>query len=503
MKLSAEASAEDALWALPASAIAGLIARREISAREVCEVVLARIEALDPVLHAFATTTPDLALNAAGAVDRALAARAPLGPLAGVPFSVKDLILTDGVRTAMGSPLYRDFVPTQDDIAVDRMKAAGALMIGKTVTSEFGYTASGRNPLGPAVLNPWNDAVTPGGSSAGAAVAVATGMAPVALGSDGGGSIRIPASCCGVVGFKPSMGRVPLYPGCRNERLPGSSSFESVEHIGPLSRTVADAVLMFDAIAGPDPRDRHSRPREVSSWHELIRGDVRSLRIAYTPNWGYAAIDHRVRGLLDTAVLAFSEDLGCTVEEAAPDFADPSPHLPALEALETDLSGLRDLARGRHNELSPALVAVIERDWIAEEFTNAITMRKALCNRMAAFMETFDLIITPTLAVPPFAASIDDPEEIDGREVKPGDWAPFPIIANLTGQPAISLPAGLTSDGLPVGLQIIGRHLDDATVLRAASAFEAVRPWRHLWPDARGRHAAPSRSGEILAGAPS
>lgn len=477
-----------------AQQLARLIATRQISAREACDRVLQRIADFDPAVRAFATLTPEIARETADRVDAALGRGEELGPLAGVPFSVKDLIFTRGVRTTLGSPLYRDLVPDEDDIVVERMQAADAVMLGKTNTSELGFTATGSNPVFAPTRNPWHVGRTPGGSSAGAAVAVATGMGPLALGSDGGGSIRIPASFCGVVGFKPSMGRVPLYPGSRDERFPGSSSFESVEHIGPITRTVADAALMLDVIAGPDPRDRHSRPREVASWHAGLSRPLARLRIAYSPDWGFAAVDPQVKTIVARAIAVFETELGCLVEETSPGFGDPGPWLPALEALETDLTGLRRLVEASSDPVSPVVTAMLEERWTAEQLCDAVTSRKALFNCMARFMAHFDLLVTPTLAVLPFSAETDDPADIAGRAVRPGDWAPFPVIANLTGQPAISIPAGWTDDGLPVGLQIIGRHLDDSTVLRAAAAFEAVRPWAHRWP--------PLQAGALLAAAP-
>lgn len=470
------------LWRETAGELVRLITTKQISAREVCEATIDHIETFDPSCRAFATPTPDIARAAAALVDAALARGDHPGPLAGVPFSVKDLIFTRGVRTTLGSPLYRDLLPDEDDIVVERMTAAGAVMLGKTNTSELGFTASGSNPIFPSTCNPWNAGHTPGGSSAGAAVAVATGMGPLALGSDGGGSIRIPASFCGVVGFKPSMGRVPLYPGSRDERFPGASSFESVEHIGPMTRTVRDAALMLDVIAGPDPRDRHSRPREIASWRATLSGRLAPLRIAYSPDWGFAAVEQQVKTIVAKAVAVFETELGCSVEETSPGFRDPGPWLPALEALETDLPGLRRRVEASPDRVSPVVTAMLEQPWTAEQFCDALTARKALCNCVARFMDRFELLITPTLAVSPFPAGIDDPAEIAGCAVRPGDWAPFPVIANLTGQPAISVPAGWTDDGLPVGLQIIGRHLDDATVLRAAAAFEEARPWAHRWP---------------------
>lgn len=468
---------------LDAVTLARRIRARELSAVEVTEAALTRMETTEPHLHAFCTPAPELARETARAIERRIMAGDDVGPLAGVPVGIKDLVATKGLRTAMGSPLYRDFVPDEDDIVVERLKAAGAVIVGKTNVPEFGYSGVGHSPIAPTTRNPWNLALTPGGSSAGSGASVAAGVTPFAIGSDGGGSVRIPSAHCGLVGVKASMGRVPLYPGCRDERYPGVSSWESLEHIGPMSRTVADAALMLSVIAGPDPRDRLSGPAADFSWTEAARaGSLKGKRIAYSADWGYAAVDPEVRRVVGEAVRVFETELGCTVEAADPGWADPYETFWALVALETDLRGLREMARGHRHEMSPHLVAFLDRNWTAEEFTDAITARKALCNRMWRFMQSYDLILTPTLAVPPFPVHTQGPEIIDGRMVAPTQWLCFTFPMNMTGQPAATVPAGFTQDGLPVGLQIIGRHLDDHGVLQACAAFEAARPWRDQWP---------------------
>ena len=441
------------------------------------------MDALEPTLHAFCTPTPELALAMAARVDATIAAGEEVGLLAGVPIGVKDLICTKGIRTASGSPAYADFIPDEDDIVVERAVAAGAVILGKTNVPEFGYSGVGHNPVFETTRNPWNPALTSGGSSAGSGAAVASGMCPLAFGSDGGGSIRIPAAHCGLVGVKASMGRVPLYPGCRDERYPGVSGWESLEHIGPMSRTVADAALMLSAIAGPDARDRHSLPDEGVGWIEAARaGDLRGLHVAYSADWGYAPVDPAVRRIVGEAARAFGDDLGCVVEEAHPGFPDPAEAFWALVALETDLAGMRAMVETYGDRMSPHVVALVTRRWTAEDFSAATIARKGVVNAMWRFMRRYDLVLTPTLAVPPFAVHMQGPEKIDGRPVPSAAWLAFTFPLNLTGQPAASVPAGFTEDGLPVGLQIIGRHLDDRTVLRAAAAFEAVRPWRDRVP---------------------
>jgi aspartyl-tRNA(Asn)/glutamyl-tRNA(Gln) amidotransferase subunit A len=475
-------TADNEICRMDALTLAARIRDKEISAIEVTEAVLRRLATLEPHLHAFCTPTPEVARAAAKAVDAKLAAGEDAGAVGGVPVGIKDLVATKGILTVMGSPLYRDFIPEEDDIVVERLKEAGAVIIGKTNVPEFGYSGVGHNPVFPTTRNPWNLALTPGGSSAGSGASVASGVAPFAIGSDGGGSIRIPAAHSGLYGFKASMGRVPLYPGCRDERYPGASGWESLEHVGPMSRTVADAALMLNVIAGPDPRDRYSIPAADYDYIEAAKGGIGGLRIAYSEDWGYAAVDPEVRRVVREAVAVFERDLGCVVETADPGWEDPSGIFWALVVADTDLTGLRRMMKGHEREMSPHLVDLLQRPWTAEQFTDARIGRQKICNIMWRFMAKYDLLLTPTLAVPPFPINVQGPEVIEGRMRHWGDWLCFTFIANMTGQPAASIPAGFTGDGLPIGLQIIGRHLDDRTVLRASGAFEAARPWADRWP---------------------
>jgi len=465
---------------MDAVTLAAHIRAKRVSPLEVIDAVLARMERLEPHLHAFCTPTPELARTEARRIEAEIMAGRPSGPLAGVPLSHKDLILTKGVRTASGSLAYKDFVPDEDDIVVERLRAAGAIMIGKTNVPEFGYSPTGHNPAFETTRNPWNLALTPGGSSAGAAAAVAAGVGPLATGSDGGGSVRIPASFCGLYGLKASMGRIPLYPGARDERFPGVSGWESLEHIGPITRTVADAALMMSVAAGPDMRDRHSLPRADFDWIECMRGELRGTRVAYSADWGYAAVDPEVRRIVARAVSVFERDLGCVVEEANPGWADPLSAFFAIMMAESDLRGMREMAR--KVPMSGHLVDALMRPWTAEDFTDANMTRKSVARTMARFMARYDLLLTPTLAVPPFAIHMQGPEKIEGRYVRPAEFLAFTFPINLTGQPAASVPAGWTADGLPVGLQIVGRHLDDPMVLRASAAFAAASPWHDKRP---------------------
>jgi aspartyl-tRNA(Asn)/glutamyl-tRNA(Gln) amidotransferase subunit A len=324
--------------------------------------------------------------------------------------------------------------------------------------------------------------MTPGGSSAGSGVAVATGMAPLALGGDGGGSVRIPAAHCGVYGLKASMGRVPLYPGCRDERYPGLSSWESLEHIGPITRTVDDAALLMSVLAGPDPRDRHSLPAGDVDWPTATRGGIAGMRVAFSADFGYLAVDPEVREIATRAAEVFATDLGCTVEHADPGWSDPFADFWSLVVADSDLTGMRALAAEHGSEMAPNVVAMLAQSYTAEQFTDANIARQRLVNRMWRFMADHDLLLTPTLAVPPFPVHVQGPEVIDGRMVSSAAWLGFTFPMNMTGQPAASVPAGFTAAGLPVGLQIVGRHLADGDVLRASAAFEQAAPWADRWP---------------------
>lgn len=472
------------LASLDAVTLASLVRERKVSPVDVVEAVLRRQDELEPQLHAFCTPTAELARETARQQAAELAAGRLLGPLAGVPVAIKDLISTRDIRTAGGARAYADFVPDEDDIVVERLRAAGAILVGKTNVFELGYGAVGHNPVFPTTRNPWAPELTSGGSSAGSAVAVATGMAPIALGSDGGGSIRIPAALCGVAGFKASMGRVPLYPGCRDERYPGFSGWESIEHIGPLARTVADIALVMSVIAGPDPRDRLSIPCCDVDWRLAGPADISGLRVAFSADYGYAAVDPEVRAIAARAARVFERELRCHVEARDPGFADSAAAFEAIVAMETDLSGMRAQLQADRQAYSPELAQMVEREWRATEFTDAIIQRKRVANVMWRFMQRYDLLLTPTVAVPAFPVGIAGPPAIAGRPVPVQGWTPFAYILNFTGQPAISVPAGFTEAGLPVGLQICGPRLGDALVLRAAAAFESVAPWAHRWPPA-------------------
>jgi aspartyl-tRNA(Asn)/glutamyl-tRNA(Gln) amidotransferase subunit A len=469
---------------LGAAEIARQVKAGLLSPVDVVETALSIQQRINTSLHAFCTPTPEAAKEAARTLEARIRRGHDVGALAGVPVAIKDLVSTKGVRTTYGSKLYEDFIPDADDIVVERLKAADAIVVGKTNTSEFGYGGFGHNPVFPTTRNPWNLSLTPGGSSAGSAAAVASRICPIAIASDGGGSIRLPAAFSGLVGIKASMGRVPVWPGCRDPRFPGVSGWESIEHIGPLARSVRDAALMLDVIAGPDSRDRLSIPNEGVGWTVAASQPLRKLglKIAYCPDWGGIRVDRRVRALVDRAVRRFETDLDCVVTIEKTPIGDFIDCFRAIVALETDIVGLRALSAQRESDLSPSVRALLSKSWAAESFTTAITARKKAVQAMTQFMSHFDLLLTPTVPVLPFAADLAGPGMIESETVADDAWTPALYPANLTGQPAASVPAGWTDQGLPVGLQIIGRHLADRTVVAAAAAFEACQPWIEKLP---------------------
>ena len=462
----------DDLCTLSALALRGRYRRRDLSPVEVTEATLARIDRLNPALNAFITVTPDLALVQARAAERAYARGGTPGPLAGIPISIKDLTPTKGIRTTRGSLLNSDWVPTEDAPFVERVSAAGAVMLGKTNTPEFGWKGdSGNRVVGP-THNPWCHGRTAGGSSGGGAAAVAAGLGPLAQGSDGAGSIRIPGAFCGIVGFKPSFGLVPQYP---------ASAVGDLSHLGPMTRTVRDAALLLDAVAGADPRDRLSWSSGIDHL-AACEGGVRGLRLAWSATLGYAPLEPAVGDAGEAAARRF-EDLGCTVAAVDPGLPNPWEELDAIWSAgmagmhHTDLEQVRAL-------IDPGRLALVERGrgLRADAVAAARGRRNAYVDGMRRFMADYDLLLTPTLPITAFAAGDDHPGTVAGVPTGYLSWTPFTYPFNLTGQPAISLPAGLV-DGLPVGLQLVGRWHDDATVLRAAAAFEAIAPWADRWPD--------------------
>ncbi|MBE0480024.1 MAG: amidase [Dehalococcoidia bacterium] len=454
---------QDICWK-DAVELAGDVRTRRVSPLEVVRHVLDRIERLNPVINAYVTVCAESALAEATKAEEAVMRKREIGPLHGIPVSFKDLIHTAGIRTTLGSRLFADLVPGEDAVLVARLKQAGAIVLGKTNTPEFGYKPLTENPLFGITRNPWNLDRTPGGSSGGAAAAVAAGLGPLAVGNDGGGSIRIPSSCCGVFGLKPHLGRIPRYPA-----FAGS---EIITHEGPITRTVRDAALMLDIMAGPHWGDCFSLPATGTVFSEFVGRGVKGLRFAWSSDLGYAEVDPEVRRICESAALTFA-GMGAVVEEASPGFLNNEKHIGTLFGVDglTALSDLGELEQfaDRLDPLTHVMLLVSAQVSVMD-YVRAMFARREISVAMGRFLQTYDLLLTPTLALPPLPVGYPDAAGF----LK---WIPFTFPFNLTGQPAASVPAGWTADGLPVGLQIVGRAHDEATILRAASAFEEAQPW--------------------------
>jgi amidase len=463
---------------VPATTLQRLYRSRKVSPLEVMQAVLARIDAVNPRVNAYVTVARDQALAAAKRATGALGRRgASLGPLHGVPVSIKDLTPTKGIRTTWGSKIFEHHVPDEDALYVTRLKEAGAIVVGKTNTPEFGAGGNTFNAVFGATRNPWNTALTCGGSSGGAAVALATGMGPLAQGSDLGGSLRTPAAFCGVVGFRTSPGLIPVYP--------ADLGWDSLSVTGPMARTVGDVALMLSVMAGPDDRAPLSYDVDTRRFPAAVRRpSVKGWRAAWTPDLnGLIPVDEEVAAVAERATDVF-RSLGVRVERACPDFGEVNEIVLATR-------GLGMVAR--HAEKLAQWEPVMQRGLVwnikqglsltPEQIGRGETLRTRLWQRVRAFMETRDLLILPTVAVPPFPVEQPYPTDINGKALDNyTQWFFLTYGITVTGLPVISVPCGFTRSGLPVGLQIVGRRRQEAAVLRAAAAFEVARPWAGAIP---------------------
>ena len=451
----------------PATRLARSIAAREISAVEVMEAHLARIDRVNPAVNAIVTLLPEEARRGAEAADAAVARGGALGPLHGLPVAHKDLTWTKGIRTTFGCRAFEHFLPDEDALIVERLRAAGAITIGKTNTPELGAGSQTFNAVFGATRNPYDTTKTCGGSSGGAAVALATGMLPIADGSDLGGSLRNPAGYCNVVGFRPSPGRVPIWP--------SQAAWFPMGVQGPMARTVTDVALMLSAIAGPDPRTPISLPEPGTAFRPPLNRDVDGARIAWSRDLGGLPVDPRVTAVIDAERATF-ERLGCVVEDADPNMSGVAEVFRVWRAWYFELcyGSLLD----EHRELLKDTVI-----WNIEEGRQlggprlgaAARAWSALLDRVRRFMERYEFLVLPVSQVPPF--DVDQPyvTEIDGVKMETYlDWMSSCAHISVLGLPAISVPCGFTDDGLPVGVQIVGRQHDDLRVLQLAYAFEQL-----------------------------
>ncbi len=465
----------------PVDELIRLIRTGRVSPPELVEMFLDRIARLDPTLNAYLTVDPDQARHAAAEAAAVVARTQDPPPLSGIPVAVKDLEFTKGLRSTGGSVAYQGFVPREDSVIVERLRRAGAIILGKTNTPEFGSYGQTWNRLSDDCRTPWDTSRTSAGSSGGSAAAVAAGLAPVGTGTDGAGSIRAPAAFCGVYGFKPSFGRIPMHGGFLG--LPRHTC------PGPLTRSVRDSAIMLSVLCGHDPRDPNCMRQPPPHFLGGLEDPVHGLRIAWSADLGFAHVDPEVRELAESAALCF-ETLGCRVEADSPcvdvdlfEVADPVRNTDKYAAW-------GHLLRDRPDDLTPYVRSVLEQGSrvTGERYSNSLRELERLNARMADFFERYDLLATPTTPVPAYPVR-KPPQTINGFEV-PHHYSTIllTILWNLTGQPAASLPCGFTSQGLPVGLQLIGRHGDDMAVLRASRAFEEARPWP---PGVRIRNDAP------------
>ena len=460
----------------PATELRQKIGAKEVSIVELTELFYRRIEDLNPQLNAYLSLCPDQALAAAQQAQEAVQRGDSLGPLHGIPISIKDLEVTRGIPTTMGSTLFQDRIPEVDSVVVERVKGAGAIILGKTNTPEFGQSGTTENLLGDACRNPWNPERTPGGSSGGAAAALASGLCTLATGSDGGGSIRIPASFSGVFGIKPSQGRVPRYGGY------GQPAANHFSQSGPMSRTVADTALLLQVLAGADPRDPTSMRETPPDFTAGLNQGVSGLRLAWSPDLGYAGVDPEVVETTEKAAQVFQE-LGASVDEAGLVLEDPFPAFFDVFSTATYTS-YGHLLEQHGPDFTDYVRLTLEHaaSLTAVDLSRALLRVDQLRRQMETFFDDYDLLLTPTMAVPAFP--IDQrPTVIGGKEVDPfWGYLPFTFPINMTGQTASSVPCGFSADGLPIGLHIVGPRGAEALVLRASAAFEEARPWAHHRP---------------------
>ncbi|MCP4544311.1 MAG: amidase [Chloroflexi bacterium] len=461
---------------MQATELARRIRTGELSAREVMEAHLTQIERINSSVNGIVTLLSERAMEQADMADEMLARGEEIGPLHGLPIAYKDLVPTKGIRTTQGSPIFKDFVPDQDDLIVERLKKAGAITIGKTNTPEFGAGSQTYNEVFGETLNPYDMSKTCGGSSGGAAVALACGMLPIADGNDMGGSLRNPASFCNIVGFRTSPGRVPKWPAL--------SGWSPLSVAGPMTRTVEDAALMLSTMAGPDPRSPIAIAEPGSLFRRPLERDFNKVRIAWSRDLGGLPIDPHVTTAIDGQRYVF-ESLGCMVEDGEPDFAGADEAFKVWRAWNFELD-LGELLKTHRHQIKETVIWNIEEGakLTGPQIGQAEVKRTELYHRVREFMETYEFLILPVSQVPPFDVNQRYVTEIDGTKMETYiDWMRSCYYISVTGLPAISVPCGFTSDGLPIGVQIVGRHQDDWGVLQLAYAFEqATEFWKQRPP---------------------
>jgi Asp-tRNA(Asn)/Glu-tRNA(Gln) amidotransferase A subunit family amidase len=464
---------------LPATEIRSMIAEKKVSSFEMTKLYLERIDALDSQFNSYLTVTSDLALEMAEDADRAVARGDDLGPLHGLPISIKDLEMTAGIRTTSGSLIFADRIASYDSVVVERVKKAGAVILGKTNTPEYGLLGHTENRLGDHCRNPWNTERTTGGSSGGAGASVAAGLCALATGSDGGGSIRIPAGFCGIYGIKPTQGRISYYLG------PGADPAANLfSQPGPMTRTVADSAVLLQVLAGRDPRDPGALRDEPDDYVAALSRGVEGMKIGWSADFGFAAVEPEVRDAAADAARAY-EDLGAVVEEIDLELDMPFEQFwPLFTAIMyARVAGVVDEHWDKLSWYAQESLAT-GKNITGAEFVNALGHVDVMKSQFADAFDEYDLILTPTLATPAFPVG-EPPAKIGDRDVH---WfwgyTPYTMPINMIGSTAASIPCGFSSDGLPIGLHIIGDHGAEATVFAASAAYEEARPWIQHRPPA-------------------
>jgi amidase len=446
----------------PARQLARLLRARKLSATEVMRAFIAQIERVNPQVNAIVTFLPEQALKEAKALDRK---KGPRPPLAGLPIAYKDLVNTKGIRTTLGSLVYQDNIPTEDALIVERLKAAGAITLGKTNTPEFGAGSNTFNKVFGPTRNPYDLTKTAGGSSGGAAAAVASGMLPFADGSDLAASLRNPGNYCNVVGFRPTPGRVPTYPAV--------NAWDTQPVVGPIARTVEDAAFLLAAMAGPDRRAPVSISEPGSIFGKPLERSFRKARIAWTRDFGGLPVEPEVTAVLEKRREVF-QSLGCVVEEACPDFSGATEAFETLRAVSFAMR-YAPLLKTHRAELKDTVIWNIEQGLALDgaRIARAERLRTEVYQRLRAFLEKYEFLLGPVNQLPPFPVETEYPTQIAGVRLHNYlDWMKSCYYITLASHPAISVPAGFTPTALPVGLQIVGRYRDDFGVLQLAHAFE-------------------------------
>ena len=456
----------ESITLLPAVTLLAKFAAKELSPVEVTRAALDRIERLNGRYNAFCLVDAEQAMVAATESERRWMRGEPKGLLDGVPGSIKDLVLTKDWPTGWGSKaILRIPPPDVDAPCVARLREHGAVLLGKTTSPEFGWKGVTDSPRTGITRNPWNRDLTPGGSSGGAAVAAALGMGAVHVGSDGGGSIRIPAAFSGIFGFKPSFGRVPTFP---------ASVYGTLSHVGPMTRCVADSVLMLNVLAEPDSRDWFSLPYEAIDFGQGLEDGIAGLRIAYSPDLGFGGVEAEVAARVIEAAEAF-HGLGARVETVDLDLTEAR-QIFRIHWYAGAAALLRGLSADQHDRIDPGLreVATEGEKYDLATYLDAVKARALLGQKMKEFHCRYDLLLTPSLPITAFAVGTEVADA--AHQERWFDWTPFSYPFNLTQQPAASMPCGLTGDGLPVGVQLVGPMHSDGLVLRACRAYESRHP---------------------------